>query len=206
MTVAAGVRRRAIALPAFGRAGASFAGKGSLMIFDRLTWIGFMVVAAGWVLLLSTPQLNDAAAHAAGRPLEAASLINFTAIAQCAILSGFGIGIIGALQTGFGALNRFFAAVLARSGQTRAQTAPPSPAYPAPQPTVSAANYRPAHAPAQAPKAIARQQSPQPRKILERGWVKDRAYVLFTDGSVEVETMLGRRIFPSLHEAQEFIA
>ncbi len=55
-------------------------------------------------------------------------------------------------------------------------------------------------------RAIARQQPAQPRKILERGWVKDRAYVLFVDGSVEVETMLGRRIFPSLQEAQEFIA
>ena len=118
------------------------------MIFDRLTWIGFMIVAAGWALLLSAPALNEAAAHLSGRAPEAASLINFTAIAQCAILSGFGIGIIGALQTGFGALNRFFAAVLARSGQMRAQTASPSPpAYPAPQPAVSAANYRPAHAP-----------------------------------------------------------
>ena len=91
------------------------------MIFDRLTWTGFMIVAGGWVLLLAAPQLNDAAAHFSGRPLEAATSNNVAAIAQCAILSGLGIGIIGALQTGFGALDRFFAAVLARSGQTRAQ-------------------------------------------------------------------------------------
>lgn len=55
-------------------------------------------------------------------------------------------------------------------------------------------------------KAIVKPQPSQPRKIPERGWVKDRAYVLFTDGSVEVETMLGRRMFPSLQDAQEFIA
>jgi hypothetical protein len=30
--------------------------------------------------------------------------------------------------------------------------------------------------------------------------------VLFVDGSVEVETMLGRRLFASLQDAQEFIA
>lgn len=129
------------------------------------------------------------------------------AIAQSAIISGFGVGIIGALQTGFGALNCFFAAVLARSGQARAQTAAPAAAYPVAQTQAPAANYRAAaQTPAPAAKAIARQQPAPPRKILERGWVKDRAYVLFADGSVEVETMLGRRIFPSLQEAQEFIA
>lgn len=175
------------------------------MIFDRLTWIGFIIVAGGWLLLFSVPQLNDVATHAAGRPVEAAPVVNFGAIAQCAILSGFGVGIIGALQAGFGALNRFFAAVLARSGQTRVQTAPSAPAYAGARPSPSADSYRAASAQA-APKAISRQEAPHPRKILERGWVKDRAYVLFVDGSVEVETMLGRRIFPSLQEAQEFIA
>ena len=101
------------------------------MIFDRLTWIGFMIVAAGWALLLSAPALNDAAAHLSGRAPEAAPLVNVPAIAQSAILSGFGVSIIGALQAGFGALDRFFAAVLARSGQTRAQTSPSPAAYPA---------------------------------------------------------------------------
>ncbi len=47
---------------------------------------------------------------------------------------------------------------------------------------------------------------PQQKMIVERGCVKDRAYVLYIDGSVEVETMLGRRIFSSLRDAQEFIA
>jgi prepilin-type processing-associated H-X9-DG protein len=176
------------------------------MIFDRLTWIGFMIVAAGWALLLSAPALNEAAAHLSGRAPEAAPLVNVPAIAQSAILSGFGVSIIGALQTGFGVLDRFFAAVLARSGQARAQTSPSSAAYPAAQSPAPAANYRAAPPAAPAARAIARQQPAQPRKILERGWVKDRAYVLFVDGSVEVETMLGRRIFPSLQEAQEFIA
>lgn len=42
--------------------------------------------------------------------------------------------------------------------------------------------------------------------VVERGRLKDRAYVLYLDGTVEVETMLGRRIFSSLRDAQEFIA
>jgi prepilin-type processing-associated H-X9-DG protein len=84
------------------------------------------------------------------------------------------MAILGALQTGFDALNRFFESVLertAKSGQAALAKRPET-----------------------------------PRKIVERGWLKDRAYVLFMDGSVEIETMLGRRLFPSLQDAQEFIA
>ncbi|MCI0600212.1 MAG: hypothetical protein L0Y60_11970 [Beijerinckiaceae bacterium] len=141
------------------------------MIFDRLTWVGFMVAALGWTLLLSAPQLSDLFASLTGR---SGGNLNMPAIAQCVIVTGFGIAIIGALQTGFGALNKFFESVLERSGnpRTRAIARPPT----------------------------------QQKKIIERGWVKDRAYLLYMDGSVEVETMLGRRVFPSLQDAQEFIA
>jgi hypothetical protein len=169
------------------------------MIFERLTWIGFMIVAAGWALLLSAPQLADGIAHLAGRSSESAAL-NISAIAQCGIVSGFGVGIIGALQTGFGALNKFFEAVLARSQQSRTHAATPSLA---PTQAAARAAVEPLRQPA--PRNVARAPA-QSRKIQERGWVKDRAYLLFTDGSVEVETMLGRRKFPSLQEAQEFIA
>jgi hypothetical protein len=140
------------------------------MIFDRLTWVGLMIAAGGWALLFSAPQLVAWAASFSGR----SGLLDMAGIAECAILSGFGVAILGALQTGFGALNRFFEAVLVRT---------------APAPTKAAAA-----------------QSGHQRKVIERGWVKDRAYVLFSDGSVEVETMLGRRLFPSLQDAQEFIA
>jgi hypothetical protein len=147
--------------------------KVDLMSFDRLTWAGLAVVALGWSLLFSSSQLPDLVAGLSARPAGGGSF-NVANIAQCGILSGFGIAILGTLQMGFGALNRFFQAVLARTAQ-------PGNKVEAPQ--------------------LAHQ-----RKIIERGWVKDRAYVLFSDGSVEVETMLGRRRFPSLQEAQEFIA
>jgi hypothetical protein len=148
------------------------------MMFDKLTLTGFMIVVLGWTLLFSPAPITDVLVHLSGRWLEGRGL-SVPAFAQCIILSGFGMAILGALQTGFGALNKFFEAVLQRSG----------------------------HGPAQpAARTIAPERSAHPRKILERGWVKNRAYVLFIDGSVEVETMLGRRLFLSLQDAQEFIA
>jgi hypothetical protein len=141
------------------------------MIFDRLTWVGFMITALGWTLLLSAPQLIELFASLTGRP---GVYLNMPTIAECTILSGLGLAILGALQTGFGALNKFFESVLERTGKVQSK----------------AGGSR----------------SPQQKKIVERGWVKDRAYVLYMDGSVEVETMLGRRIFSSLQDAQEFIA
>lgn len=141
------------------------------MTFDRLTWVGLMIVALGWTFLLSKPQLAELVSNLTGR---SASSLDISNIALCTIISGLGIAILGALQTGFGALNKFFDSILARAANARSNPAAKHPG--------------------------------QQKKIVERGWVKNRAYVLFTDGSVEIETMLGRRLFPSLQEAQKFIA
>lgn len=141
------------------------------MIFDRLAWIGFITVAFGWTLMLSAPQLAE---FLASKAMRSAVYLNMPSVALCTIFTGFGLAILGALQTGFGALNKFFESVLERTANPRAKSI--------------------AHHPAQR------------KKIVERGWLKNRAYVLFMDGSVEIETMLGRRIFPSLQEAQDFIA
>jgi hypothetical protein len=141
------------------------------MVFDRPTWIGFMITAFGWTLLLSAPQAMEHFASLTGR---SGVYLNMPAIAQCAILTGLGLAIVGAVQTGFGALNAFFEALLERTGKMRSKS------------------FR---------------TCPTAKKIIvERGRVKDRAYVLYIDGTVEVETMLGRRIFSSLRDAQEFIA
>jgi prepilin-type processing-associated H-X9-DG protein len=141
------------------------------MHFDKMTWVGLMIVALGWALLFSAPQVAEFLATLSGRGKDALDAVG---IAQCTILSGFGIAILGALQTGFGATRGFLEIALTR-------TAPP-------------------------PTKIAGRGAATPKKIAERGWVKDRAYVLFVDGSVEVETMLGRRLFASLQDAREFIA
>ena len=81
----------------------------------RLTSLGLLVAAIGWTLLLG--------ATVASAKLAPPSHADFVEIARCLIGSGFGLALIGALQTGFGALNRFFSAVLTRSGP-RATPAP----------------------------------------------------------------------------------
>ncbi len=141
------------------------------MIFDRLTWVGLMLTALGWTLLLSAPQLIELFASLSSRPGVYSQM---PTVAECTILTGLGLAILGALQTGFGALNKFFESVLEKSGKARTKGTGA--------------------------------RSIQQKKIVERGRVKDRAYVLYMDGSVEVETMLGRRIFSSLQDAQEFLA
>jgi hypothetical protein len=177
--------------------------------FGKLTWIGLMIVTLGWTLLLSGLSLGDIVTRVSGHTSPAAMSISMAVVAQCTILTGFGLALLGLLQTGFSALNRFFDAVLERTAKqqdadqspARTQAAPARPAPPS-RPAASSSRgvaSTPSHKPTPSVK-------PQTRgKIVERGLLKDRAYVLFGDGSIEVETLLGLRRFQSLREAAEFI-
>jgi hypothetical protein len=138
------------------------------MAFDRLTWIGFMIVALGWAMLLSGAPTLQFFVAAIGHKLP----FDMPAISQATILSGFGLAILGALQTGFGALKQFFDRVIERTA-------------------------RPSETPPQ-------RKNPD-IKVVERGRLKDRPYVLFGDGTIEVETLLGLRRFTSFRDAREFI-
>ena len=106
----------------------------------RLTWIGLIVAALGWVLLIGEGTLADIVPARSGRisPSLHADLFD---IAKCIIASGFGLAIIGALQSGFGTLNRFFAAVLTRSSQRSPSASAPSAGRP-PEPTHQRRPYR----------------------------------------------------------------
>ena len=162
------------------------------MIFGILTWVGFMLAALGWALLFSATPVSDILASITGR--DVASLSYLANIAEYAIVTGLGLAIVGALQTGFGALNNFFDAVLER-------TAPK-----APKP--DGEEIRIEHPASEPTNAVPYKREPpagKPLKIVERGRLKNRAYVLFGDGSVEVDTLLGLRRFASLGEAYEFI-
>ena len=148
------------------------------MVFDRLTWVGLMIVALGWALLLSGATAMEAMVRLTGHAV--APSFNLSTITQATILTGFGLAILGALQTGFSTLKKFFDTILertARSGPTR-QDEPARSQQPPQQP---------------------------PRSVVERGLLKDRPYILFGDGSLEVKTLLGVRRFTSLLEAHEFI-
>jgi hypothetical protein len=90
------------------------------MIFDRLTWVGFMITAFGWSLLLAAPQVSEHFATLTGRP---GIHLNTPTIAECAILTGLGIAIVGALQTGFGTLKTFFEDLFEKTGKMRVKSA-----------------------------------------------------------------------------------
>jgi hypothetical protein len=159
------------------------------MAFGSLTWVGFMIVAFGWAVLFSAAPLVDILANLTGR--SPGALSNLPVIAECTIITGFGLGIVGALKTGFGALQNFFDAILERTARSAAQLPSQEPG---------------AAVPAKEPVAVRREpHAAKPTKIVERGRLKDRAYVLFGDGSVEVETLLGLRRFASVGEACDFI-
>ena len=188
------------------------------MAFSKMTWSGLMVVAFGWMLLLSGGSVQI---------LLSPSAPSVSVIAQCTIASGFGLALLGALQTGFSALTRFFDSVLQRTAPradaAHLYEAPPavrsdmsSLARPAavravatrtepviaPPPPQRAAPVR--MAAVKQPVKAAATKTP-PRKVLERGWWKDRAYTIFLDGSVEIETLLGLRRFSCMADAQDFI-
>jgi hypothetical protein len=179
-----------------------FRRKSRTLQFSKLTWIGLMIVTLGWTLLLSGVSLAEIVTRMSGHAFPAITSLNMAAVTQCTILTGFGLAVLGLLQSGFSALNRFFDSVLERTAKrqdfqqslARVEAAPPRTA-----PTLHAA------APVQGHKATPSAKSQSRGKIVERGLLKDRAYVLFGDGTIEIETLLGLRRFTSLREAAEFI-
>lgn len=146
------------------------------LVLGRLTWIGLGMAAIGWALILGETAVTAILFARSGRvpPTFHADLLE---IGKCVLISGFGLAIVGALQTGFGTLNRFFGAVLSRSGRRD----------PGPTPTASAIEPVVDH-----PRA--------PPSAVEK-----RPYRLFPDGSVEVDTILGTRLFKTMAEARDFI-
>ena len=176
-----------------------------------------MVVALGWALLLAAAPAIEIIANVTGRSVGA--FANMGAIAECTIITGFGLAIVGALHTGFSALNGFFGAVLERTATRRlpeadveeARVALPAKEHrivPAKEAKLVAAKDAKS-VEAKEPQSAHVKLEPtvqKAKKIVERGRVKDRAYILFGDGSVEVETLLGLRRFSSLSEAYEFIS
>lgn len=153
---------------------------------NRLVGFGLALVILGWVILFAAMALSDAVL-AAGSLVAVLSLkADALTLAQTLIGTGLGLSVLGGLREGFGALNRFFDAVLQRS-------APPRPA-PMPEPTFD--ELETITAP---PAADRTGPAPMPSSSRERN------YTILPDGSVEVETLLGTRVFASMDEARDFI-
>jgi hypothetical protein len=150
------------------------------MASSRLTSLGLLLAAVGWVLLFFGGQISLLVNGFLSRPLPLAVDPGRTDVAESLIFSGFGLAILGTLRAGLKTLRLFFEAVLQRSASARAQPAAPPP----PPPVVETID---------------------PSTIVERGWIRNRPYARFADGSVEVETLLGVRRFTTFADAQDFV-
>ena len=150
---------------------------------NRLKVFGFGLVILGWVILLADLTLSDSILKAGSLVAVLALKADIVTLAQCLLLTGFGLAVLGALKDGFGALNRFFDAVLQRSSGPR----------PTPMPAAADTETVVVTVP------NGSDRSPSPAQH------RDRNYVILPDGSVEVDTLLGTRIFATLDEARDFI-
>ncbi len=150
---------------------------GNTMRIGRVTWLGLTMAVIGWAMLLGEVAMADFVNVQDPLVLPPTFHDDFMEIGKTLIFSGFGLALIGALQTGFGALNRFFEAVLVRSGQKTQASALSSPAE----------SFRRENVVEATPRAVG------------------RPYKTFADGSVEVETIVGSRRFRSMMEARDFI-
>ena len=50
------------------------------------------------------------------------------------------------------------------------------------------------------------QTAPPTRQIVQRGAIKDRAYRIYSDGTVEYDSMIGLKIFPNENAFRAFVA
>ena len=153
------------------------------MATDRLTWFGLAVALIGWAVLVADLFVAESVLKAGNLVAVTALRGDVVTLSQTAILSGIGLAVVGVLRRGFGALHRLFEAVLA----------PPVTVQPLP------VEERPEPKPPMPPAAVVVERMPA------TGQIKDRNYVILPDGSVEVDTLLGTRVFASLDEARDFI-
>ncbi len=151
---------------------------------DRFTWFGLALALVGWAVLIADLFVAETVLKAGNLVAVTALRGDVVTLSQTAILSGIGLAVVGVLRRGFGSLREVFDALLAP---------PPVTVQPLP------VEERPEPKPPMPAAAV----------IVERmpvtGQIKDRNYVILPDGSVEVDTLLGTRVFASLDEARDFI-
>ncbi len=154
------------------------------MATDRFTWFGLALALVGWAVLIADLFVAESVLKAGNLVAVTALRGDVVTLSQTAILSGIGLAVVGVLRRGFKSLGQIFDAVLAPPPMTVNPL--PIEELPEPKPPMPAAPI-----------------------IVERipvtGQIKDRNYVILPDGSVEVDTMLGTRVFASLDEARDFI-
>jgi len=104
------------------------------MTLGRVGWIGAILVALGWALLLIGSPVLRLIDNSKLDWLVGSTTFDAEVIGHDVILTGIGLAIIGTLQTGFSALTRFFDAVLKNIVDSQTPVAPP-PSKPEPKRT-----------------------------------------------------------------------
>ena len=154
------------------------------MATDRLTWLGLAIAIVGWAVLVLDMTVSEALLRAGNLVAVLSLRTDIVTISQTAILSGFGLSVIGTLRGGFRLL----------AGLTEPTREPPAAVTRLPEPLATVAE--PIEPEVLMPQSPGRPSTPP---------LRERNYVILPDGSVEVETLLGTRIFASLDEARDFI-
>lgn len=172
------------------------------MSFAKWTWVGLAFVVAGWVLIFAAALFSAPAGGFLSGYNGAGSSPLLSIIGQTAVFSGLGIVLLGILSRGVHAVEALSEELAFVRTQTTDDPAEQYAASPQAQ-VVAAPQAAPALATATAtPPAPVSQKAPE---IVSRGEISGREYVLFADGTVGVETLLGRRRFRTLGDAREFI-
>ena len=166
------------------------------MPFPKMTWAGLLIATLGWGFILSypfivpmTPDLGQVVG-----PRDPARFIPI--LGENAIMTGLAIALLGALEKALQLLGKIAGGAPQMRPQPRS-TVPLAAAPPGPVPAAA-----PGRTPMLMPQRLS---TSAPAEVVTRGALNGRDYVLFRDGSVVVETLLGPRRFGSITEAQEFI-
>ncbi len=173
----------------------SFSPPGGSPPRHRLVGFGLALVILGWVVLLADLLLSDALLKAGSLVAVLALKGDIATLAQTLVLTGLGLSLLGGLREGFGALSRFFDAVLQRSTTPRPG--------PMPEDVPDAGPERVVTVPQGAERMGGERLAPE--RAAGPAAARDRNYSILPDGSVEVDTLLGTRIFASMDEARDFI-
>ena len=166
------------------------------MTMNRTIWAGIGVCGVAWLFLLWSIFAPGPLLWLLGQSGPALGQHYLVTLFQCALFTGFVVVLTGALQAGFGALDRFFETILRRSAKSEA------PAQQVRKPIAESKGGKVTAAPG----AFAVKPSGQinPR-AMDEGFLRGRTYVLYSDGSVDVDTLLGRKRFDTMEAAVAYL-
>jgi hypothetical protein len=162
------------------------------MPFPRMAWVGLLIATLGWGILICYPLVVSLTVDTAQNTRDPARFIPL--LGENTILTGMAIAVLGTLEKAIRLLTKIAGQNALPKSQSLAAKAVPA---------VGGAAGTTQLYPAHGETMLMSQRGPN--DVVTRGALNGRDYVLFRDGSVVLETLLGPRRFASITEAQEFI-